>query len=155
MADTLTVFTPDQQWKADMSAWKNYLFFYASIGSEVTVYNLQETTNIWGNSTKGWVQQSALIMIENTYTGSEGSGIGTFMQSQQFSASSAELEQWAVGLISININPDSGDASASPGGAQLIINSVQATITVVVEGGQTMVGKVSASSFISDNSIWG
>jgi hypothetical protein len=153
MADKVTVTSKDGKWKADMTAWKNWVFVYASIGSEASVYHLQETKNIWGNTVTDWVSHTATIDIVNTYKGTVGSGFGTFVQSQSFQASDAELKLWAVGLISITISD--GGASGSPGGATLDIDSVDAVITVIIPGVEPLVGKVSASSVISDNSIWG
>jgi hypothetical protein len=148
MPDKMTVFSKDRQWKADLKAFKNWAFFYKSIGSDVSVYHMEKTTNIWGNSTTDWVSHSASIFISNVYKGSSGSGLGTFTQTQSSNGSSAELKLWAVGLISITIT------GVGPEGATLDIDSVDATIAVETPGG-VLSGTVSASSALSDNSIWG
>lgn len=162
MPDKQTVFSADGQWKADFTAFKNYAFFYASIGCDVAVYTIGTSIgggggSIWGGSSSpNWVSQAASIHIQNVYQGnSQLTGLGSFTQDQDTVAADAELKLWAVGLLSISINTDSGDVSAAPGGASLNVESVTSTITVVTSTGQLLQGVVSASSAVSDNSIWG
>jgi hypothetical protein len=151
MANDVTVFSRAGDWKADLHAWKNNFLVYKSIGTEVTVYHREQRKNIWGNTVTDWVQKPAsLIEITNVYHGS-GPGAATRQKSCQ-SASYCELKEWAVG-VSITVQTDTGDTSAG-GGATLDIDSVDGTAIIVIAN-ERLSGQVSASSALSDNSIWG
>lgn len=150
--DTLTVYTEDRQWKADLKAWKNWVFFYQSIGAQADVYHRQKTKDVWGNTKVDWVDASANIFITNTYRGPVASGVGSLVQSGEFKGSHGELKEWAWGFLVFKIT-DSGPG-VQPAGAILDISSVVSEIVVATDGGR-MTGTVAASSIITDNSIWG
>lgn len=149
MASELTLFTKAGDWKADLEAWKNNFLFYKSIGTQVSVYHREQTKNIWGNTVTDWVSKAATsISIQNVY---RGSGPGAATRSKTCNnASYCELKEWAVG-VTITLPPDS--VTDVGGGAVLDIDSVTGTVNVVI-GGEVLRGEVSASSVISDSSIW-
>ena len=151
MANDVTVFTHAGDWKAEIHAWKNNYLAYKSIGTDVTVYHREQTKNIWGNTVTDWVKKPAsLIEITNVYHGS-GPGAATRQKACE-NASYCELKEWAFG-VTITVETDTGDTSGG-GGAILDIDSVDASVVVVI-GDERLTGKVSASSALSDNSIWG
>jgi hypothetical protein len=151
MANDVTVFTHAGDWKAEIHAWKNNYLAYKSIGTEVTVYHREQTKNIWGSTVTDWVEKPP-TMIENTnvYHGS-GPGVAT-RQKACPESSNCELKEWAVGL-NITVVTDTGDTSAG-GGATLDIDSVDGSAVIMI-GEERLTGKVSASSALGDNSIWG
>jgi hypothetical protein len=151
MANDVTVFTKAGDWKAEISAWKNNFLAYKSIGTDVTVYRREQTKNIWGNTVTDWVKKPArMIEITNVYKGT-GPGVAT-RQKACPNSSSCELKEWAVGFT-ITVETDSGDTSGG-GGAILEIDSVEGTAVITI-GEEQLTGKVSASSALGDNSIWG
>lgn len=151
MGNKLTLFTPDGQWKADLHAWKNYAFVYKSIGSEATVYHRESTKNVWGNTVTDWVRRTAFISITNVYHGSIPQ---TFTQNASVNDSYAELKLWAVGIIVVTINTDTGGVDGRPGGATLDVDSVVAQISVSIPGQNSLSGSVSADNIITQNSLW-
>lgn len=150
MPSEVSVLSRDGNWKMEVEAWKNNFLFYTSIGTQVTVYHREKTTNVWGSSVTDWVEKKASsIFITNVYSGSVAAGSGgSITRSGQWNnASEAELKEWAVGF---KITLPSGE----PGGnAILDIDKVVGTVVVVV-GNDRMSATVEASSIISDNSIW-
>lgn len=165
----LTVVSEDGQWKAEMKAWKDYWFFYASIGSQVDVYHREKTKDTWGNTKTDWVKRPAAIFINNTYqgslagspapgTGGEGGpppsgGLGgTYVRDIEVQGAHAENRLWATGFFSTKISV-SGEQTR-PAGATLDISNVVAEISVGV-GTAILRGTVAASSYVSDNSAWG
>jgi hypothetical protein len=127
------------------------LLAYKSIGTEVTVYHREQTKNIWGSTVTDWVKKPAtLIEITNVYMGT-GPGAAT-RQASRANASYCEEKEWAVG-VSITVVTDTGDTSAG-GGATLDIDSVNGTAVIMI-GDERLTGQVSASSALSENSIWG
>jgi hypothetical protein len=149
MASEITLFTKDGTWKADVEAWKNNFLFYKSIGTQVTVYHREQTSNIWGNTVTDWVEKAATsISITNVY---HGSPVGVATRSQVCrNASHCERKEWSVG-ITIKLPADS--VTDVGGGAILDIDSVDGTVSIVVEN-EVLNGKVSASSIFSDSSLW-
>ncbi len=150
MASEITLRTKDGSWKADVEAWKNNFLFYKSIGTQVTVYHREQTTNIWGNAVTDWVRKAASsISITNVYRGATGS---TFATRQKTCANSSycELKEWAVG-VTITIPVES--VTDVGGGATLDIDKVDGSV-VVNMGGESLAGQVSASSIFSDSSLW-
>jgi hypothetical protein len=164
--DKMTLYSEDGQWKAELKSWKDYWFFYASIGSQVDVYHRETTHDVWGNKTTDWVKRPASIFIHNTYQGNiTGSpnppgttpngpdgGLGTFVHSGEFNSDHGEFRLWAAGFFATKVTV--GGEQTRPAGATLDINSVVAEITVATPGG-SMRGTVGASSYVSDNSAWG
>jgi hypothetical protein len=150
MPNHLTLISKDGQWKAELHAWKSNWFIYASIGTEATLYHRQETRNVWGNSTVDWVETAGSITISNVYKG----GGHTITQSAQFrNRSHGELKVWAVGLLKIDINLDTGEPSDGPASASLIVDSVEGHLAGVV-GSFRFEGVVSADTAIVQQSIW-
>jgi hypothetical protein len=150
--DKMTVYTEDRQWKADLKAWKNWLFAYQSIGAQADVYHRQETRDVWGHRKIDWVSASATIFISNTYKGSITEGVGSFVQFREINASHFELKEWAWGFLVFKIT--ASGPSVQPAGAVLDINSVTSEIAVAT-GAARMGGTVAASSIFADNSAWG
>ncbi|MBK6660963.1 MAG: hypothetical protein IPM80_05080 [Proteobacteria bacterium] len=149
MASEITLFTKAGDWKAEVEAWKNNALVYKSIGTEVTVYHREQTKNIWGNTVTDWVRKAASsISITNVYRGS-GPGAATRSKTCN-SASYCELKEWAVG-VTITLPADSFDDVG--GGAILDLDSVTGTVSVVI-GSEVLRGEVTASSVLSDSSIW-
>ena len=150
MASEITLFSKNGDWKADVEAWKNNVLFYKSIGTQVSVYHREQTKNIWGNTVTDWVSKAAnAISIVNVY---KGTGPGAATRSNVCNnASYCEEKEWAVG-VSITLPPDS--ITDVGGNAILDIDSVTGTVSIVVGGNETLSGVVSASSIISDSSIW-
>jgi isoaspartyl peptidase/L-asparaginase-like protein (Ntn-hydrolase superfamily) len=93
---------------------------------------------------------ATLIEITNVYKGT-GPGVAT-RQASCANASYCEEKEWAVG-VSITVVTDTGDTSAG-GGATLDIDSVNGTAVIMI-GDERLTGQVSASSALSENSIWG
>lgn len=150
MPDQITLFTRDGTWKADVKAWKNNFLVYKSIGTQVTVYHREQTKNTWGNTVTDWVQKPArLIDIANTYKAGPASAS---RQASCPNASYCEEKLWAVG-VSLTIPTDGGDPSVG-GSAPLEVDSVTGSVMVSI-GEEQLRGEVSASSALSDNSIWG
>lgn len=149
MASEATVVSGDGQWKIEVEAWKNNFLVYKSIGTQVDVYHREQTKNVWGNTKTDWVKKRASsIHIRNTYRGT-GPGVGV-REKRCAETASCELKEWAVGVtvtIPVESPTDVG------GGAILEIESVEGAVTVSA-GGQTMTATVSASSALSDSSIW-
>jgi hypothetical protein len=150
MASEVTVYSKDGNWKIDVEAWKNNFLLYKSIGTQVTVYHREQTHNIWGSTVTDWVRKNALsISITNVYTGplAAGSG-GSITKSGTWNNTSyEELKEWAWG---IKISIPSGE----PGGNALLdIDKVDGSVSVNI-GQEVLTAKVSASSIISDSSIW-
>jgi len=155
MADETTVFSKDGTFKADVKAWKNNYLFYKSIGTEVNVYHREETKNIWGSTVTDWVDKAVpSIEITNVYRGTgPGASPGGVAKSKTCpNTNSCELKEWAVGG-SITVT-ETGDTSEG-GGAILEIDSVNGSVVVVLPSGERLTAQVSASSALSDNSIWG
>ena len=151
MANDATLFTHAGDWKAEVHAWKNNYLVYRSIGTEVTVYHREQTKNIWGSTVTDWVKKPATtIEITNVYHGT-GPGVATRQKSCP-NSSYCEEKEWAFG-INITVVTDTGDTSVG-GGATLDIDSVDGSVVVVI-GEERLTAKVSASSALSDNSIWG
>jgi hypothetical protein len=150
MASETTLISQSGNWKADVEAWKNNFLAYKSIGTQVTVYHREQTKNTWGNTVTDWVEKAASsISIQDVYRGS-GPGAATRSKTCR-NASYCEEKEWAVGVtISLPADsiPDVG------GGAILDIDSVTGTVTVIIDGEPPLQGVVSASSALSDNSIW-
>ncbi|HET9057266.1 MAG TPA: hypothetical protein VFN30_10530 [Chitinophagaceae bacterium] len=150
MASEVTVHSRDGNWKIEVEAWKNNFLFYSSIGTEVTVYHRERTTNVWGSTVTDWVKKNAVsISITNVYSGPVASGSGgSITRSGTWNNRSyAELKEWAVGAkISI---PDGGVS----GNAILDIDKVDGSVSVNI-GQEILNATVSASSIISDSSIW-
>ena len=132
-----------------MEAWKNNFLAYRSIGTQVSVYHREQTKNIWGNTVTDWVEKPASsIAIQNVYRGS-GPGAATRTKTCN-NASECELKEWAVGFT-ITLPADS--VTDVGGGAILDIDSVTGTVEIVI-GDEILRGEVSASSVLSDSSIW-
>jgi hypothetical protein len=149
MASEATVYTKKGDWKVEVEAWKNNFLFYKSIGTQATVYHREQTKNIWGSTVTDWVKkQATLITIHNVYRGS-GPGTATRDKSCR-NASYCELKEWAVGFT-ISIPVDS--VTSVGGGAILDIESVDGTVSVNI-GQEVLTAQVSASSVVSDSSIW-
>jgi hypothetical protein len=150
MASEITLYTKDRTWKAEVEAWKNNFLFYRSIGTSVDVYHREQTENIWGNTVTDWVKKAAAsISIENVYRADTGFATAT-RQKTCNNASSCEQKEWAAG---INITIPADDPTDVGGGAVLEIDKVDGSVEVVI-GEERLTGKVSASSALSDNSIW-
>ena len=164
--DKLTLYTEDGQWKAELKAWKDYWFFYNSIGASVDVYHRETTHDTWGNKTN-WVKRPASIFISNFYQGSiagsptvpqnppdgpPNGGMGDYTQAGEVNSDHAELRLWATGFFTTKIQV-SGERTR-PNGAILDISSVVSEIAVATPSGP-MRGVVGASSYVSDNSAWG
>jgi len=149
MASEITLKTKDGEWKAEVEAWKNNFLFYKSIGTEVTVYHKEKTKNIWGQTKTDWVKKAASsIHIRNIYSGS-GPGAATREKTCR-SSSYCELKEWAAG-VNITIPVDS--PTDIGGGAILNIEKVESTVSIQI-GSEILTGQVSASSAISDHSLW-
>ena len=149
MASEITLYTKKGDWKVDIEAWKNNFLVYKSIGTQVSVYHREKTKNIWGNTVTDWVKKPAsLIHIRNVYRGT-GPGSATREKSCR-NAKSCELKEWAVGFT-ISIPPD--NITDVGGGAILDIDRVDGTVTVNIAD-EILTGEVSASSAVSDSSIW-
>lgn len=149
MASEITLYTNSGDWKVEVEAWKNNFLFYKSIGTQAAIYHREQTKNIWGSTVTDWVEKSAsLIHIRNVYRGT-GPGSATREKTCR-NASDCELKEWAVGFT-INIPADR--VTDVGGGAILDIDSVEGTVTVNI-GEEALTGVVSASSALSDSSIW-
>jgi hypothetical protein len=147
----VTLFTPDQTWKVQISSYKTNLFFYNAIGTSVDVWHLEQVPgNIWGGAHTDWVARPAIeIVITNMYRGGVvGTAIGTQRQSQS-NVSHSELKIWNFGLSL------SWDATASPGGPasesnlpgaapNLEVRSVTGDVSVVVPGKAPLAGTTTA-----------
>src|SRR6516225_6956384 len=101
------------------AGWKDYWFFYASIGAEVDVFHRELTRDTWGNTKTDWVKRPALISIVNTYQGNidgnvppppgksprpSDAGQGTFVQTAEFNSNHGELRLWATGFFTTTIS---------------------------------------------------
>jgi len=146
----ITLFSKNGDWKADVEAWKNNFLFYKSIGTQVSVYHREQTKNIWGNTVTDWVSKAAnTISITDVY---KGAGPGAATRSKVCNnSSSCEEKEWAVG-VSITLPADS--VTDVGGNAILDIDSVTGTVSIVVGGNEVLSRVVSASSIISDSSLW-
>lgn len=149
MASEITLFSKSGDWKVDVEAWKNNFLFYKSIGTEVTVYHREQTKNVWGNTVTDWVRKAASsISITNVY---RGTGPGAATRSKTCNnASYCEEKAWAVG-VTVTLPADS--VTDIGGGAILDLDSVTGTVSIVIDN-EVLRGEVSASSVLSDSSIW-
>ena len=154
MASETTAYSANGNWKIKVEAWKNNFLLYKSIGTQVQVYHREQTKNIWGNTVTDWVKKKAIsITITNTYKGSfvGGGGAGSVTKSGTWrNKDSAELKEWAFGFT---VTLPAQKPNDIGGGAILDIDSVDGVVNVSVEGSQ-LTAQVSASSIISDSSIW-
>jgi hypothetical protein len=149
MASEITLYSNSGDWKVEIEAWKNNFLFYKSIGTEATVYHREKTKNIWGNTVTDWVKRNATsIYIRNVYRGT-GPGSATREKTCR-DASYCELKEWAVGF---NITLPADSVTDVGGGAILDLDQVDGVVTVTIAG-ETLTGEVSASSALSDSSIW-
>lgn len=168
--DTKTLYSPDGQYKVVLRAWKDYWFFYTSIGAEVDVYRRNETRDTWGNKTVDWVKYPASIAMVLRYTGSmypvpvptgpsepppAGGGLRTIEIPLQTFGAHCEHRLWATGFFttSISVNADGFGGSTHPAASKLDVDRVDAAITVSV-GNAQLSDTVSASSYVHDNSAW-
>lgn len=140
MGNKRTVMSRDGQWKAELHAFKDNWLVYARIGSECKLFHRQK---------KKWVRRDAAISIVNTY---KGGGLQITRQGAN-NGSYAALFEFAYGFIGIDIKIDTGEVGPSGGTAKLIINSVDAEISVQVPGDR-LTGKVSADTAIVQQSTW-
>ena len=155
MPDKLTVFSHDGLWKADIRAFKDWAFIYKQIGTKVSVYHLEKTNNVWGQSTTGWVEKAAVISISNTYKGTLGAGgMGGFAVSVQCNSHYCEHKLWAWGVLTISIDLNTGEVTQGPAGAILDVSAVEGQISVGV-GNDILQGTVSADNVLTDSSAWG
>lgn len=167
--DMKTVYSPDGQYKIVAKAWKDYWFFYNSIGAEVDVYRRQETRDTWGNKTIDWVKYPAAIVMINRYTGSlytpgvpsndpppPGGGLTTIEIPMETYGSHCEHRLWATGFFStdITVSADGFGEFTHPNGAKLDVARIDSEIRVGV-GDAQLSAVVSASSYVHDNSAWG
>lgn len=142
MPSEITTISKDGQWKVEVEAWRNNFFFYSSIGAQFSVYR-KGGSSIWGGTS--WNSGKARrVTMRNSYNG----GLA-FQDGQWNDAHNGELKHWAVGF---QISIPSGEISA--GGPWLILTSVESVVDVVLPNGESMNFRVSASSPISDSSIW-
>lgn len=133
MASSLTLFTPDNQWKAVFKAFKNSYFVYKSIGSEVTTYHWEKKKTLWWSSWD-WVERPVeSLSIQNHYAGILPTQVPGVANRSALKRNASYLEEklWAAG-ISISIT-DMGDVSGG-GNATLEVRSVGAHISVVING---------------------
>lgn len=146
MASEKTIYTKNRDWKVEVEAWRNHFFFYTSIGTEATVYHKEKTKNIWGNTVTDWVKKRASnIHIRNIYSDDYNNSITK--EKSENNCKYLELKEWAVGFT-INLN------TGQPGSVKsLTVSKVEGRVTVIIEG-ETLSCTVSASSYVSDNSIW-
>ena len=152
MASEKTVYSNDQNWKIKIEAYKNYFFFYSDIGTKVKVYHKQKTTDTWGKTKTDWVKKAAdSIYIKNIYSGDSPKLTLTKEKTCQ-NAKTCGLYEWAVGIILFKVTA-SGDLSAGPQTADLIVKKVTGQVSVRI-GTETLTGEVSASSPIQDSQIW-
>jgi hypothetical protein len=152
MPRSLTVTSNDGQFKVEMKAFKDWWFFYASIGSTATVFRRQQTKDTWGQTVTDWVPfGEALITINNIY---RGSGL-EFSRSIQVRGSRAELKEWAVGFFKVDIKiADAGvSTDTRPNAASLIVETVEAHIAASVPG-NLLQGVVTASTAVTEQSTW-
>jgi hypothetical protein len=155
MANSLTLYSKDRKWKVDMNAWKTWVFLHASIGSQAFVYLAQETKDIWGNTVTDWVGHAATIEIINIYKGVSGTPQTSFEVSETFpDRSGVDLKLTGWGFLSISLT-ETLDPRLGPQLITLNVDSVDAAIRVTIPGGEQLIGKVSADSAFSDNSLWG
>jgi hypothetical protein len=142
MASEVTRISKDGNWKVDVEAWRNNFLFYSSIGCQFSIYK-KGGSSIWGGTS--WDSAKARqVTMRNSYNG----GLA-FQDGQWSNAHDGELKYWAVGF---NISIPSGEVGA--GGPWLILTSVESIVDVMLQNGESMSIKVSASSPISDSSIW-
>jgi hypothetical protein len=150
VASEITLFSNAGDWKAEVEAWKNNFLFYKSIGTQVSVYHREQTKNIWGNTVNDWVSKAAnVISIQNVYSGTQP-GIATRTAVCR-NSSSCERKEWSVG-VTVTLPADS--VTDFGGGAILDIDSVTGTVSISLPNGEALGGTVTASSALSDSSIW-
>jgi hypothetical protein len=63
------------------------------------------------------------------------------------------LKHWATGTVGVKITPDGGIGPAG-GAAILLLTSVEGIVSGFFGNGEGFQGRVMASSWISDSSIW-
>lgn len=140
MASEVTAYSRDGSFKAEMEAWVNDFWFFKSIGSQVTIYR-KTGSSVWGGSS--WSRTSARsIVIQNLYNGGLARQDGRWDNHDY-----AELKHYAFGG-SISV------PSSFPGGADLIVTSVEGVINGWFANGDPFGARVSAGSAIKDSSIW-
>lgn len=142
MASEVTRMSADGNWKVVVEAWRNNFFFYSSIGAQFAIYR-KGGSSVWGGTS--WnAGRARRVTMRNSYNG----GLA-FQDGQWNDAHNGELKHWAAGF---NIKIPSGEVT--PGGPWLILTSVESIVDLTLANGEAMNIRVSASSFISDSSIW-
>jgi hypothetical protein len=140
MASEATVFSSDGNWKAEIEAWSNNFFFYKSIGTQVTVYR-KTGSSVWGGAS--WSRANARsFTIQALYNGGLARQDGRWENQ-----SHGELKHYAFGA-SISV------PASAPGGAILIVTSVEGIVSGFFGNGQPFGARVNASDPIADSSIW-
>jgi hypothetical protein len=140
MSSEVTAYSRDGSFKADIEAWVNDFWFYKSIGVQVTVYR-KTGSSVWGGSS--WSRTNArTIVIAALYNGGLARQDGRW-DNQSY----AELKHWAFGG-SISV------PASTPGGAILILTSVEGIVNGFFANGDGFQAQVTAGSSIADSSIW-
>lgn len=135
MDSELTLFTPDQKWKAELKAFKNNYLVYKSIGSEVRTYHWEQKKTLFWTSW-AWVEKPVQsLSIVNNYEGLLATQVPGVAQRNAFKRDDSYLEEklWAAG-VSVSIT-DQGDVSGG-GNPILDVRKVRAIINVVMDGHQ-------------------
>ncbi len=137
---TATLHTSDGQWKVEVTAFKNYLVVYSSIGTEVTAYHWERERrwyDPWYNH-HHWVKRPVdRISITNRYSGLLPSmdPSGAVRTASASRASHLEEKLWAVG-IGVSMDASAGSGLPDPGtagpccGAKLDVREVEGTAHV-------------------------
>ena len=146
MASEMTLYTRDRTWKAELHAFKNSLFVYKSIGTEVTVYHLEHTHRFlfFGNKID-WVKKPAdAISISNHYTGLLPSLTPSAADrgAEAKNVDSLEEKLYAAG-IGITLYGPPIEGGSVGGNASLEVRTVTGQITVRI-GNEVLRGTVDA-----------
>jgi hypothetical protein len=139
MANQVTLFSPDQSWRVQISSFKVNYFFYNAIGTAVDVWHREQVPgSFWGGPRVDWVKKrAASVSITNRYTGVIGTAVGTQQLSER-NIDHSELKIWSVG-VSLSFDARAGTGGPAdpnlPGGApSFLVNSVSGNATISLPG---------------------
>ncbi len=148
-----TLYSSDGRWKVRAEAFKNYLFLYSSIGTEVTTYHWERQRRWWDPwyDHHHWVERRVdAISITNRYSGLLPNLDPSAAARRASANDRSHLEEkiWAAGIgVSMDASASSGlpdPGTAGPCcGARLDVREVEGHVSVRI-GNEVLTTDVSA-----------
>ena len=153
MPSEATLYTQDGKWKIEVRAFKTYLFFYSSIGSEVRTFRKERFRRWYDPWYKHvhWRERAVdHISISNSYRGilPSQSPAAANRWAEGYNRSHLEEKIWVAGFgVSMDATADTGlpdPSTTTPGGApKLDVREVHGRANVRI-GGESFTAEVDA-----------